>query len=89
MRLMASRTSLPTCSCVPPNIRLQLFRMVGCLESRPNANDGRENRLLLVIHPLTRQLIARLSHAELIGRQLGRIHTIHELLFGGGSLCVP
>ena len=63
--------------------------------SPSNALDGlpdlladllmRSNRLLLVIHPLTRQLIARLSHAELVGRQLGRIHTVHELFFLGDA----
>ena len=38
--------------------------------------------LLLITNSFTREFVAGLGHAKLVGRHFGGVHTIQQLLFG-------
>ncbi len=44
------------------------------------------NRLRLLVYAFTREFVARLRHAELVGGELSGVHAVHQLFFGGNLL---
>ena len=47
------------------------------------------NRTLFATNAFASQLLARLRHTKLIGGEFGRVHAIHQVVFGGNSLPQP